>query len=442
MSLLLQEPPAIAGGSLPASPRLSAATAARIAGLRRLLGFAGPGWLVAIGYMDPGNWATDIAAGSAFGYRLLCVVLLSNVMAMLLQILALRLGIVAGRDLAQLCRERFSRPVGLMLWAATETAIVATDLAEVVGTAIALQLLFGIPLFWGVCLTVLDVAVVLMLQRRGYRQIEAAIGGLLLLTAACFAFQLVLAQPALGAMLAGLVPSPQLIGNPDMLYLSMGIVGATVMPHNLYLHSALVQNRRGGPSTRDKREAVRFASIDSTVSLLFAFALNAGILVLAAATFHSRGLTQVAGIGQAHDMLAPLLGLPAAAAAFAVALLAMGQSSAITATMAGQVVMEGFLRLRLPAWSRRAITRGIALVPALLAVGWYGDGAATSLLVCSQVVLSLQLPFAVVPLIRFTADRRVMGDMANPRWLTLACALIAALLVLLNLKLVGDFLLA
>lgn len=436
---LVQGPSAIAGGSLPASARLPSVVAARIAWLRRLLGFAGPGWLVAIGYMDPGNWATDIAAGSAFGYRLLCVVLLSNVMAMLLQILALRLGIVAGRDLAQLCRERFSRPVGLMLWAATETAIVATDLAEVVGTAIALQLLFGIPLFWGVCLTVLDVVVVLMLQRRSYRQIEAAIGGLLLLTAACFAFQLVLAQPALGAMLTGLMPSPQLIGNPDMLYLSMGIVGATVMPHNLYLHSALVQNRRCGPSTRDKREAVRFAAVDSTVSLLFAFLLNAGILVLAAATFHSRGLTEVAGIAQAHDMLAPLLGLPVAAAAFAVALLAMGQSSAITATMAGQVVMEGFLRLRLPAWSRRGITRGLALVPALLAVGLYGEGAATSLLVCSQVVLSLQLPFAVVPLIHFTADRRVMGALRNPPWLTLVCTAIAVLLIGLNVKLVSDF---
>lgn len=405
---------------------------------RKFISFLGPGWLVAVGYMDPGNWATDIAAGSAFGYQLLVVVLLSNVMAILLQILAVRLGVATGRDLAQTCRERYSRPVGLFLWAMAELAIIATDLAEVIGTAIALQLLFGIPLFWGVCLTVLDVFVILLLQRNGFRHVEALIAGLIVLTAACFAFQLVLAQPALADLLAGFAPDPAIISNPDMLYLSMGIIGATVMPHNLYLHSSIVQTRRFGYSVQDKRQAMKFASIDSTLALLIAFFLNAGILVLAASTFHANGLTEIASIEEAHHLLAPLLGVPLAAIAFGVALLATGQSSAITATLAGQIIMEGFLRLRLPAWARRLLTRGVALVPALVIIGIYGGDAATGLLVFSQVALSLQLPFAVIPLVRFTSKTVVMGEARSPWWLSAACIAVAAILVALNLKLVTD----
>lgn len=426
--------------SLPESYR-SVAVPLRGPWLRKLVSFLGPGWLVAVGYMDPGNWATDIAAGSAFGYQLLVVVLVSNVMAILLQVLALRLGIATGRDLAQACREHHSRPVGFFLWAMAEIAIIATDLAEVIGTAIALNLLFGIPLFWGVCLTVLDVFVILMLQRHGFRHIEALIAGLILLTALCFAFQLVLAQPEMAALLAGFIPGTQVISNPDMLYLSMGIIGATVMPHNLYLHSSIVQTRRYGRSVADRREAMKFASIDSTVSLLIAFFLNAGILVLAASTFHANGLNEVASIEEAHALLAPLLGVPLAAVAFGIALLATGQSSAITATLAGQIVMEGFLRLRLPAWGRRLLTRGVALVPALLIIGFYGSDAATGLLVFSQVALSLQLPFAVIPLVRFTARRTLMGEAVNPLWLSAACIVVAAVLVALNLKLVADFVL-
>jgi manganese transport protein len=419
----------------------SIAVPAQAGWLRKLVSFLGPGWLVAVGYMDPGNWATDIAAGSAFGYQLLVVVLLSNIMAILLQILAVRLGVATGRDLAQACRERTSRPMGLFLWAMAELAIIATDLAEVIGTAIALQLLFGMPLFWGVCLTVLDVFVILLLQRNGFRNIEAMIAGLILLTAACFAFQLVLAQPVLGDLLAGFAPTTDIIANSDMLYLSMGIIGATVMPHNLYLHSSIVQTRRFGRSAGDKREAIRFASIDSTVSLLLAFFLNAGILVLAASTFHANGIDQVASIEEAHGLLAPLLGVPLAAIAFGIALLATGQSSAITATLAGQIVMEGFLRIRLPAWARRVLTRAVAIMPALFIIGYYGADQATGLLVFSQVVLSLQLPFAVIPLVRFTSSRQYMGAAASPLWLTVACTAVAAVLVGLNLKLLADILL-
>jgi manganese transport protein len=346
--------------------------------------------------------------------------------------------VATGRDLAQTCRERYSRPMGYFLWTMAELAIIATDLAEVIGTAIALQLLFGIPLFWGVALTVLDVFFILLLQRTGFRHIEALIAGLIVLTAACFAFQLVLAQPVLGDLLSGFAPRTDIVTNPDMLYLSMGIIGATVMPHNLYLHSSIVQTRSFARTAADRREAMRFASIDSTVSLLIAFFLNAGILVLAAATFHANGLNQVASIEEAHHLLTPLLGVPLAAMAFGVALLATGQSSAITATLAGQIVMEGFLRIRLPAWARRILTRGIAIVPALFIVGYYGSDAAMGLLVFSQVALSLQLPFAVIPLVRFTSTRKVMGQARNPRWLSAACVLVAAVLVALNLRLVAD----
>lgn len=421
--------------SLPESYR----SVAVYGGWRKLFSFLGPGWLIAVGYVDPGNWATDIAAGSAFGYQLLVVVLLSNIIAILLQILAVRLGIATGLDLAQACREKYSRPMGFFLWMMAELAIVATDLAEVIGTAIALQLLFGIPLFWGVCLTVLDVFVILLLQRSGFRYIEALIAGLLLLTASCFAFQLALAQPVMGDILAGFAPSIDIVADPNMLYLSMGIIGATVMPHNLYLHSSIVQTRRFDRTAAGKREAIRLASFDSTLSLLIAFFLNASILVLAASTFHGSQHNDVSTIEEAHQLLLPLLGAPLAATAFAVALLATGQSSAITATLAGQIVMEGFLRIRLQAWIRRALTRGLALIPALLIIGYFGAGSATGLLVVSQVILSLQLPFALIPLVQFNATKRIMGENRSPLWLTCACAVIATLIVGLNIKLVADW---
>lgn len=402
---------------------------------RRFCSFVGPGCLVAVGYMDPGNWATDIAGGSAFGYQLLFVILVSNLIAILLQILALRLGVFTGRDLAQACRENYPRPVAFALWAMAEIGIVATDLAEVIGTAIALQLLFGMPLLYGVVVTVADVLLILFLQQKGFRYLEAFVAALVLLAALCFGFQLVLAQPAVAAVLSGFIPTFGIVSNPAMLYISIGIIGATVMPHNLYLHSAIVQTRRYGRDAAGLREAARFASIDTVISLMLAFALNAAILILAASTFHHGGHTEVAGIEEAHALLAPLLGAPLAAIAFAIALLATGQSSTITATLAGQIVMEGFLRVRMPAWARRLLTRAVAIVPALLAVWAYGAEGAGSLLVFSQVVLSLQLPFAVVPLIHFTSAKRSMGAARSPLPVALLAALLAVLLVGLNLTL-------
>ena len=399
---------------------------------RRLLAFVGPGWLVAVGYMDPGNWATDIAGGSAFGYALLSVILLSNLMAIVLQSLSARLGVGAGLDLAQACRRQYSRPVTLVLWVLCEIAIIACDLAEVLGTAIALKLLFGLPLVAGVCVTALDVFLILALQRYGFRRLEAFVASLLIVIAGCFAFELALAGPDWGAAAAGLVPSTAILSNPAMLYIAIGIIGATVMPHNLYLHSAIVQTRAVGGSEREKREALRFATIDSTVSLGLAFFINAAILVLAAATFHVAGRTEVAEIEEAHRLLAPMLGAGAASAVFAIALLASGQNSTVTGTLAGQIVMEGFLDLRLPMWLRRLITRGLAIVPAVAGVAIAGDSGATQLLVLSQVVLSLQLPFAVLPLVAFTANRRLMGGMAAPRWLAALAWFIAAVIVALN----------
>lgn len=423
--------------SLPESYR-SVAVPAGGGWWRRFFCFAGPGSLVAVGYMDPGNWATDIAGGSAFGYTLLAVILTSSLMAIVLQILAVRLGLAAGRDLAQACRENYRPPVAMGLWGMAEIGIVATDLAEVIGTAIALQLLFDIPLLWGVCLTALDVLLILYLQHRGFRYLEALILTLIVLTAACFVFQLVLSSPPLAAVARGFIPDSRIITDPAMLYIAMGIVGATVMPHNLYLHSSIVQTRRHSRSEEGTREAIGFATVDTVAALLVAFCLNAAILILAASTFHAAGHTEVAGIEEARALLAPLLGAPLAAVAFGIALLATGQSSTITATLAGQIVMEGFLRVRLPNWARRLITRSIAIVPAVLIVAYYGSAGAGGLLVLSQVILSLQLPFAMVPLIQFTSRRQLMGRFVSPLWLRVLAVVIAVVLIALNVKLVSD----
>ena len=403
---------------------------------RKLGAFAGPGYLVAVGYMDPGNWATDLAGGSAFGYTLLSVILLSNLMAMVLQALSARLGIASGMDLAQACRAHYRPPVRIALWLLCETAIIACDLAEVIGTAIALQLLFGIPLVWGVCLTALDVLLILVLQQHGFRKLEALIVALLILIAGCFAVELALSQPSLAGVVSGLVPDPQILSDPAMLYIAIGILGATVMPHNLYLHSAIVQTRRFSASDEGKREAIRFATIDSTVALSLALFINASILILAASAFYAAGRTDVAEIQHAYQLLTPMLGAGFASTLFAVALLASGQNSTITATLAGQIVMEGFLDIRLPPWARRLITRLIAIVPAVAVAAIYGISGTAKLLVLSQVVLSLQLPFAVVPLVRFTNDRAVMGVHVNSRLLAGVAWLISAVIIALNLTLI------
>jgi manganese transport protein len=400
---------------------------------RRAMAFIGPGYLVAVGYMDPGNWATDLAGGSAFGYTLLAVVLLSSLMAILLQTLSARLGIAAGLDLAQACRQRYSRPVTLVLWALCELAIIACDLAEVLGTAIALKLLFGLPLLAGVAITSFDVMLLLALQRFGFRKLEAFVATLLVVIAGCFVYELWLARPDWGAVAGGFVPTSQIVTNPAMLYIAIGILGATVMPHNLYLHSSVVQTRR--IAGKDKRGAIRFATADTVIALGFALLINAAILILAAATFHTAGRTDVADIEDAHRLLSPMLGAGAASVVFALALLASGQNSTITGTLAGQIVMEGFLDIRLPVWARRMVTRAIAIVPAALVIGLVGEGASTSLLVLSQVVLSLQLPFAVIPLVAFTSDRKLMGDFASPLALRVAAWAVAVVIVALNVTL-------
>jgi manganese transport protein len=404
---------------------------------RRLIAFGGPGYLVAVGYMDPGNWATDIAGGSAFGYSLLSVILLSNLMAILLQALTVRLGVATGRDLAQACRAYYSRPTALALWLLCELAICACDLAELIGTAIALDLLFGIPIVWGVCLTALDVLLVLLLQRRGFRSLEAFVISILIIIAVCFTAELIFAEPDVRAVIAGFVPTAAVIRDPEMLYIAIGVLGATVMPHNLYLHSAIVQTRRFERTTDGKRQAMRFATIDSTVALMLALFINAAIMILAAAVFHDQGRTDVAEIQEAYYLLAPLLGVPVASTLFAIALLASGQNSAVTATLAGQVVMEGFLDLRLPPWLRRMITRLIAIIPAVLVAAVYGERGTAQLLILSQVILSMQLPFAVIPLVRFTGDRAKMGVFASPGWLQALAWTIAALIIGLNLKLLS-----
>ncbi|HEX5005121.1 MAG TPA: Nramp family divalent metal transporter [Gemmatimonadales bacterium] len=399
---------------------------------KKMLAFAGPGYLVAVGYMDPGNWATDLAGGSRFGYTLLSVIMLSNLMAMLLQALALRLGIATGRDLAQACRDHYSRPVNLFLWVLCEIAIAACDLAEVIGSAIALNLLFGIPLLWGVCITAVDVLLILLLQHRGFRWLEAFVIALVATIGVCFGAELLLAQPELGAMFRGLVPTAEIVFDPGKLYIAIGILGATVMPHNLYLHSSIVQTRSFGKTDEGKREAIKYATIDSTLALFFAFFINAAILILAAATFHTTGNQGVADIGDAHQLLTPLLGSTMASVLFAVALLASGQNSTITGTLAGQIVMEGFLNIRLPAWLRRLITRLIAIIPAVIVTAVAGERGSGQLLILSQVILSMQLSFAVVPLVIFTSDRAKMGAFVNPPWVKVTAWCVAALIGTLN----------
>ena len=405
---------------------------------RRFLAFVGPGYLVATGYMDPGNWATALAGGSAFGYTLLCVALISNVMAILLQMLCARLGLGAGLDLAQACRRNFPRSASLVLWVLAEAAIIATDLAEVIGTAIGLQLLFGIPLSIGVLITALDVFLVLWLQNIGFRWVEAFVITLLAVIFLCFGIQIWLADPDIAALLAGFLPSAEIVTNPDMLFVAMGILGATVMPHNLYLHSGIVQTRDVGRSEPEKRDAIRLASLDSTIALGTALFINASILILAAATFHAAGQTGVAELKQVYTLLSPMLGAPEAATLFAIALLACGLNSTVTATLAGQIVMQGFLQLRLKPWLRRLVTRGIAIIPAAGVTIFYGEKATAKLLIASQVILSMQLPFAIVPLVIFTARRKVMGNLVAPRWLTVATGIIAAVIIALNLKLLFD----
>lgn len=406
---------------------------------RKLLAYSGPGYLVAVGYMDPGNWATDIAGGSAFGYKLLCVILMSNLMAILLQSFCARLGIVTGRDLAQACRDHYTKPVAFGLWALCEVAICATDLAEVIGTAIALNLLFKIPLVFGVAITALDVLLILYLQNKGFRYLEALVITLMSVIGGCFLLEILFSRPNVREVLGGFVPRWEIVRDPSMLYVAIGILGATVMPHNLYLHSSIVQTRKYEPTPEGKREAIRFATIDSTVALSFALFINAAILIVAAATFHQQGRTDIAEIQDAYQMLSPLLGVPVASTLFALALLASGQNSTLTGTLAGQIVMEGFLNIRLRPWLRRLITRLVAIVPAAITAMVAGDSGIARLLVFSQVVLSLQLPFAVIPLVRFVSDRHKMGSFVIPRWQQGLAWLAAGIIVTLNVKYLLDF---
>jgi manganese transport protein len=400
--------------------------------VRKLLAFAGPGFLVAVGYMDPGNWATDLAGGSKYNYSLLTVIMMSNLMAILLQALSLKLGIVTGRDLAQACRDHFSRPVSFALWVICELAIAACDLAEVIGSAIALNLLFGIPLLVGVCVTALDVIVVLFLQNKGFRYIEALVITLIAVIGGCFAWELLASRPDVVGIAKGFLPSPQIVTDPGMLYIAIGILGATVMPHNLYLHSSIVQTRRYETNSAGKREAIKFATIDSTLALMFALFINAAILIVSAATFYTRGRNDVAEIQEAYKLLSPLLGVTGASTLFALALLASGQNSTLTGTLAGQIVMEGFLNIRLRPWLRRLITRLIAIIPAIAMTSISGEKGTTNLLVLSQVILSLQLSFAVFPLVIFTSDKVKMGEFVNRAWVKYLAWFVAMVIASLN----------
>jgi manganese transport protein len=405
---------------------------------RKMLAFFGPGYLVAVGYMDPGNWATDLAGGSHFGYTLLSVILISNLMAILLQTLSARLGIATGRDLAQTCRDHYSKRVSIALWLVCEAAICACDLAEVIGSAIGLNLLFKIPLVLGVCITALDVLAVMFLQAKGFRYVEAFVVALISVSGLCFCLELVFSRPEVRAVLGGLVPRLEIVRNPEMLYIAIGIIGATVMPHNLYLHSSIVQTRNFEESPAGRREAIRFATLDTMLALFLAFLVNASILVVAAAAFHRVG-HRVDEIQDAYKLLTPVLGVGAASTLFALALLASGQSSTLTGTLAGQIVMEGFLQIRLRPAMRRFITRAIAIIPAATVAAIYGESGTAKLLVFSQVILSLQLPFAVIPLVRFTSDPRRMGPFVSPRWVRWLAWVVAAVIVLLNAKLLFDF---
>lgn len=402
---------------------------------KKLFAFAGPGLMIAVGYMDPGNWATDIAGGAQFGYALLAVILISNLFAMVLQHLSVKLGVVAERDLAQACKDHYHPVVNFILWLFCEIAIAAMDLAEVLGTAIALNLLFGIPLTWGVVITIIDVFIILMLQARGFRWLESVVGGLIFVILICFAYQIIISKPEIFPVLAGLVPQKEIVTNPSMLYIAIGILGATVMPHNLYLHSSIVQTRNYERTTEGKREAIKFATIDSTAALFLAFFINAAILIVAAATFHTTGNHDIADIHDAHKMLEPLLGTSLASIAFAVALLASGQNSTLTGTLAGQIVMEGFLNIRLKPWLRRLITRLIAVIPALFVTILYGEKGTADLLVLSQVILSMQLSFAVIPLVMFTNDKLKMGEFVNANWMKILVWIISIIIIILNLYL-------
>lgn len=400
---------------------------------RKFLAFAGPGYLVAVGYMDPGNWATDLAGGSKFGYTLLAVILLSNLMAILLQALAGKLGIVTGRDLAQACRDHYSKPVAMGLWVLCELAIAACDLAEVIGSAIALNLLFGIPLIAGVVLTVLDVLLVLLLQNKGFRYIEALVIVLIVTIGGCFLIEIFWSKPEVGAVMKGFIPSSQIITNPEMLYIAIGILGATVMPHNLYLHSSIVQTRQYEQTALGKRQAIKYSTWDSTIALFFALFINAAILIISSASFHTSGHTDVAEIGDAYNLLSPMLGTAAASVLFGVALLASGQNSTLTGTLAGQIVMEGFLNFRMKAWLRRLITRLIAIIPAVIVTWLYGASGTTQLLILSQVILSLQLSFAVIPLVKFTSDKKKMGEFVNKAWIKYLSWVVAIVIAVLNI---------
>jgi manganese transport protein len=404
---------------------------------RRMFVFFGPGYLVAVGYMDPGNWATSLAGGSQFGFSLLAVILLSNLIAMLFQAAAVRLGVGGGLDLAQACRRHFAPRVNLALWLLCEVAIVACNLAEVLGMAIGLNLLFGLPLVAGVVVTLLDVALLLALQRRGFRWLEAAIIALVVVVAVCFAFQIAWLQPSLAAVLAGFVPRPQIVSDPAMLYLAVGIVGATVMPHNLYLHSAVVQTRRHERTPAARREAIRFATIDSSLALGLALLVNAAILILAAGAFHRPGSEPVGELADAYRLLSPLLGVGLASALFGVALVCSGLSASVTGTLAGQIVMEGFLDIPISPAARAIVTPPIAIVPAVVVTAWYGSSGANSLLVFSQVVLSLQLPFAIVPLLVFTTRRAYLGTFSFGRSMSTLLWAAAAVVVALNVWLLA-----
>lgn len=406
-------------------------------GWRKFLAFLGPGYIVAVGYMDPGNWATSLAGGSQFGFTLLFVAILSNIMAIILQSLCSRLGIASGRDLAQACRDGLPKPLVWPLWLLAEIAICATDLAEVIGTAIGLNLIFGIPLEIGVVITALDVFLVLWLQNKGFRYVEALIITLLAVIASCFLVQIAMADPDWGLVIEGFAPTRDIFTNPDMLYLSLGIIGATVMPHNLYLHSSIVQTRAYGETIPEKKEALRYATFDTVIALCFALLINGSILILAG-TFHHFGMGRVDDLGRAHALLEPMLGSGLAPMLFGIALLCCGLNSTVTATMAGQIVMEGFINIRVSAWLRRLITRAIAILPAAIVTIYYGESQTGKLLILSQVILSLQLPFAIIPLIFFTANKRKMGALVSPRWLTIVSMLIAIFLITLNLKMILD----
>jgi manganese transport protein len=402
---------------------------------RKLFAFAGPGYLVAVGYMDPGNWATDLAGGARYGYTLLSVIMISNLMAILLQALAARLGIASGRDLAQACRDSYSRPTTIVLWVLCEIAIAACDLAEVIGAAIALNLLFGLPLVWGVVLTALDVLIVLFLQHRGFRYVEALVVALIVLIAGSFAVEMFLARPDFAGVARGFIPRTEIISNGGMLYIAIGILGATVMPHNLYLHSSIVQTRKYLDTYESRQEAIRYATIDSSVALMSALFINAAILVMAAAVFHGTGHQNVADISDAYQLLSPLLGTTMASVLFAVALLCSGQNATLTGTLAGQIVMEGFINLRLRPWLRRLITRLIAIIPAIIVVLLYGERGTGPLLILSQVILSLQLPFAVFPLVAFTSDAAKMGPFVSPGWVKALAWFVAIVIAVLNVYL-------